>query len=121
MAGYWTGKHITDDMKLAISKKLKGHKNWNGRGWKLTEEQKKKRRRYSVGDTKIKAGRVYIMCDDRKWRLRYRIFIEEKIGRKLLRNEFVHHIDENPLNDDLNNLVVLSLAEHNSIHKKKIK
>ena len=30
--------------------------------------------------------------------------MEEKLGRKLLPNEQVHHIDENPLNNNLDNL-----------------
>ena len=121
MAGYWTGKHIYEETKEKISKKLLGHKNWNGKGWKLSTEQKEKRRKYSTGDTKIKAGRMYVMCDDREWRLRYRLNIEKSIGRKLLRTEYIHHIDENPLNDDIENLVILSLAEHNKIHKRKSK
>jgi RNA polymerase-binding transcription factor DksA len=86
-------------------------------GWKWTKEQKAAKRKYAVGDTKIKAGRCYVMCEDRDWRLRYRLRIEEKLGRKLLSTEQVHHIDGDPLNDELDNLEVVSLSEHNHRHK----
>ena len=78
-------------------------------------------KKYAVGDTKVKAGRIVVMCEDREWRLRYRLRMEEVLGRKLSRTEQVHHIDGNPLNDELDNLEVVSLAEHNKIHKKGIK
>ena len=37
-------------------------------------------------------------------------------GRKLQSNEVVHHIDGNKLNNDISNLKVLSISEHNRIH-----
>jgi len=43
--------------------------------------------------------------------------IEKVIGRKLYIDECVHHIDCNSLNNDVNNLFVLTRSEHSKIHK----
>ena len=48
----------------------------------------------------------------------HRVIAENKIGRELLPNEDVHHIDENKNNNDPNNLRVLTKSEHSKIHKK---
>lgn len=45
-----------------------------------------------------------------------RLLVENKLGRKLLPGEDVHHIDENPLNNDLDNLEVISHSEHEKQH-----
>ena len=39
---------------------------------------------------------------------KHRNLIETYIGYKLDRSVIVHHIDENPKNNDLNNLAVMS-------------
>lgn len=47
-----------------------------------------------------------------------RILMEEKLGRPLEPYEDVHHIDGNPLNNDLSNLAVIAHGEHQRIHRK---
>ena len=46
----------------------------------------------------------------------YRTIAEQKIGRSLLPTEEIHHIDGNHMNNDPDNLMVLSKAEHSRIH-----
>lgn len=46
----------------------------------------------------------------------HRYLVEQFIGRKLSRNEVVHHIDGNKKNNDISNLKVMSLSEHTKIH-----
>jgi hypothetical protein len=46
----------------------------------------------------------------------HRYLVEEREGRTLDRNEVVHHIDGNAMNNALDNLMVLSRAEHFRIH-----
>jgi uncharacterized radical SAM superfamily protein len=47
----------------------------------------------------------------------HRYLMEIKLGRKLLEREIIHHIDENKLNNDINNLMIVTRAQHNRIHK----
>ena len=42
-----------------------------------------------------------------------------KLGRWLQHDEQAHHIDENKLNNDINNIEVLSELEHRKLHYKK--
>lgn len=49
----------------------------------------------------------------------HRKLMEDKLGRKLDRWEHVHHINENPKDNRIENLQVLSNIEHARIHKKK--
>lgn len=46
----------------------------------------------------------------------HRMIVGMSIGRKLRRDEAVHHIDENKFNNDLSNLRLMSFSEHSSMH-----
>ena len=46
----------------------------------------------------------------------HRVLAENKIGRSLLSNEHVHHIDENKQNNAPDNLEVLTVSEHAKRH-----
>ena len=46
----------------------------------------------------------------------HREIAEKLIGRKLDTNEVVHHVDENPLNNELENLWVMSRHHHGKLH-----
>lgn len=48
-----------------------------------------------------------------------RILMEEKLGRPLEPYEQVHHKDENPLNNSLDNLEITKLGEHQREHSLK--
>lgn len=49
-------------------------------------------------------------------RLQHRVLVEQLLGRKLNRNEIVHHVDENPQNNSLDNLWVMSQSDHCKLH-----
>lgn len=49
----------------------------------------------------------------------HRYIVEQQLGRKLCRDEVVHHADHDPLNNDPSNLVVLSRAEHRRLYAVK--
>lgn len=48
----------------------------------------------------------------------HRWIMEQHIGRRLLSNEVVHHIDGDPLNNELSNLLVMDETEHQRLHKR---
>ena len=70
--------------------------------------------RKDVGNTRgyrmiyVKRRRIY----------EHRYVMETHIGRRLDRNEHVHHIDFNKINNDINNLELLSASEHGLINAR---
>ena len=46
------------------------------------------------------------------------VIMEKHIGRKLLKNEVVHHIDFNPSNNKINNLLLTTHGKHIWIHRR---
>lgn len=62
-----------------------------------------------------------IDCTDRDNKvLIHRQVMEQKIGRPLTAQDIVHHIDENKLNNDPENLELLTRAEHINLHRPKL-
>jgi hypothetical protein len=46
----------------------------------------------------------------------HRLVMAEKLGRFLTRDEHVHHIDLDPRNNDPDNLVIVTRAQHVRVH-----
>lgn len=73
---------------------------------------------YALIKRKEKNGYVSVYCDD-GWILEHRFVVEQFIGRKLTKEEVVHHIDEDKSNNDINNLVLFkNQREHSAWHNK---
>ena len=64
-----------------------------------------------IQETKIIRGRPYFHC-----MAIHRIQIHTHLGYK--KGYDIHHLDHNPMNNALSNLVYLTNSEHNIIHKK---
>jgi hypothetical protein len=47
----------------------------------------------------------------------HRVVIEEIIGRRLIPNELVHHINGNGLDNQIENLAIVTPVEHYEIHR----
>lgn len=64
----------------------------------------------------ITQGRRFIYVPGRGKVFDYTIAAEDKIGRRLVQGEIVHHIDGNSLNCNPDNLQVMTQAEHAKLH-----
>lgn len=78
---------------------------------------------YRKDGKRIKGEYIQIFLkSENKWVYEHRYIMEQQLGRKLSTAEEVHHINEDKLDNRVENLVVLSKAEHTRIHhlnKKK--
>lgn len=60
---------------------------------------------------------VYNKKDYKQSVWQHRQIVEKLLGRKLNTNEVVHHLDGNPKNNELTNLIVLSRQKHGALHR----
>lgn len=67
-------------------------------------------------DQKKPSGYIAITRGENKGRLEHIVVMEEALGRKLEKNEVVHHIDGNKENNDISNLMVMDYREHARMH-----
>ena len=66
-----------------------------------------------MGKSKYKAIKVDgVKHDYHRW------IMEQTLGRKLDSNEIVHHENENKLDNDIDNLILMSRSEHAKLHAK---
>lgn len=84
-----------------------------------------------TGMEKIRCGRVYVYSPNHPvvlarnastppYILRYRLVMENHLGRYLLKSEHVHHKNGNPMDDRIENLELLSGSEHMKLHHPKL-
>ena len=65
-----------------------------------------------------KNGYVTICIGNKKF-YTHRLVMEKHLGRKLKRNEQVHHINGNKLDNRIENLELTTLGEHQKYHSSK--
>lgn len=112
----------TEGLKIASSKgKLGGH----SKGVKFSEQAKKNisnaRLNWSKKHAKNKRinskGYIEFTTGDNLGKLEHTYIMEQKIGRKLMDDECVHHIDEDKLNNNINNLALMTKSGHSRHHR----
>lgn len=65
-------------------------------------------------------GRWIICCRDRTVMAFARGVMAAALGRLLRSDEIVHHINEDPADDRLGNLQIVTRAEHVNMHRRKL-
>jgi hypothetical protein len=93
---------FTDEWKLKISKSRSAWGLINAKGFTLKP-----------------SGYIEHTTKEHKGRFAHIVVMENHIGRKLLKHEVVHHIDENKQNNVIENLQLMTRAEHCSLHAKQ--
>lgn len=80
---------------------------------------------------KSKRGKEFLGADGRMWVRGIRssksrnskrkavVVMEEYLGIEIPKGFHIHHIDGDPLNDDISNLALITTTAHNRIHHKK--
>lgn len=63
-------------------------------------------------------GYKYVWFSDGSGEKEHRYIMEQHLGRKLNRDEVVHHIDGNRANNVLSNLALMSRGEHSALHRR---
>lgn len=130
------GKHLSDETKRKKSEAMKAMIANRGQHWskgrKISEEERKMRSismsgagnpRW-LGGTRAKTdGYIEIYQPNHPYKNKgrntvyeHRLVMEEHLGRYLLPHEIVHHINENKYDNRLENLLLLSNAEHMKLH-----
>lgn len=90
-------------------------------------------RKYNCGENagnwkggRIVTDREYVLVQDKdtdspvagSYRYEHRRVMEAAIGRRLKRSEHVHHKDGNKLNNNIDNLILLTANEHAQLHNR---
>lgn len=73
---------------------------------------------YKTGKTITKNGYIQLSLNGGKI-YEHRKVMQDFLGRKLDRNEIVHHKDGDKLNNDISNLEVLTNSQHSKLHYPK--
>jgi len=67
----------------------------------------------------LNQGHLYCRIDGRKVAV-HRLVVEGHLGRALDSDEIIHHRDHDPTNNDLQNLEIMSRAEHCAHHLRNL-
>ncbi len=76
-----------------------------------------RKQKRSKGETYIDSN-GYICLARNKKRREHRIIMENILGKKLNRDEHVHHINGNKTDNRIKNLTILSASEHHQLHHR---
>src|SRR3990167_5614900 len=93
----------------------KGNIAYNRREFIIT-----KARKNSTGYKQIYSP-FHPFCSKKGYVREHRLVMEKHIGRYLYDGEIVHHIDGDGMNNDLNNLQLMTKQEHDSIAESKLR
>jgi hypothetical protein len=73
----------------------------------------------STGYKLIRVGKEHPLGDPNGYCKEHNLIICSAIGKILKKNEIVHHINGDKLDNRLKNLKIMTISEHNKIHNKQ--
>ena len=79
----------------------------------------KKHPEWNGGKTKNAQGYIVIYLDSKKYKPKHRLVMEKYLGRELKSSEIVHHINNIKTDNRIENLQLMSKAEHDRISLKR--
>ena len=88
----------------------------NGKGRTIEQRFAMRKRRINAKDRQGKECQTY---NKQLGEPEHRRIMKFKLGRDLDKDEVVHHIDGNPLNNKPSNLKVMSRSEHTRLHLRE--
>lgn len=95
---------ITGHAPSALSVTGSAHPSWKGGSF------------VKEGRRMVTVGKDHPMADHQGYVAEYRLLLAAALGRMLLPSDHVHHLDLDESNDSIENLVVLTMAEHMRVH-----
>lgn len=122
------GKIVSKETRKKLSEKSKGRIPSEETKRKMSIAKKGKYRKPTEygGHAKIKSdGYIsiynpsHISSNKDGYVMEHVLVMESKLGRTLLKNEVVHHINEKRRDNRLENLKLMTASEHMSYHSKK--
>ena len=103
----YLGTKLSQEVKDKISKSMQGkNRGAKNPSWK--------------GGIKRSGKYVYITLTDGTYISEHRYLMEKFLGRKLLSTEVVHHINGRRDDNRLENLIVMDVVAHHSMHSKEL-
>lgn len=64
-------------------------------------------------------GYVEYTTGEHKGRSVHVVAMESRLGRKILKDEVVHHIDNDKMNNDIDNLALMTRSAHTRLHRRE--
>jgi HNH endonuclease/NUMOD3 motif-containing protein len=102
-------RHISEEHRKKISQALKGENNPNWHGGK---------RKHSKGYVRVLLP-SHPYADKYGYVFEHRLIMEKYLGRYLQNNEHIHHINNIKNDNRLENLQLMTIAEHSEMHFRK--
>lgn len=75
----------------------------------------------AAGISRKASGYIQITQGEHKHRAVHVVLMESRLGRRLLPDEHVHHIDGDRSNNDINNLALVTRSGHARLHRREDK